>query len=164
MAAILEDERGLMPPEAEQYVEAAFRAALENEGVQNACATVMTVDNEEIRLLNKRMRGVDSVTDVLSFPNLRYADGALLRDHPSLLKRAYDPSLRAHYLGDIAINIDRARLQAEEYGHSVNREICYLCVHALLHLCGYDHMTDADKALMRMREEEIMAKIGLVRE
>ena len=140
-------------------VEAAVYRA---EGIENAAAGVKIVDDEAIHALNREARGVDAPTDVLSFPAVSYPSGTA-RDHKRLLKREYDPELKACYLGDIVISIDRAKAQAAEYGHSPARELGYLTAHALLHLCGYDHMTDGDKKIMRAMEEKVMADVGLDR-
>ena len=163
MPMLIEDERSLLPPEAEEQIQAAFAAALENEGLPEAYAGLRIVNDEEIRDLNRRMRGVDSATDVLSFPAIQYPAGTVLKDRPALLRKTWEPDPGGYYLGDIALNVSRAREQAAEYGHSVRREIAYLCVHALLHLCGYDHMTEEDKILMRTREKQVMSRIGLFR-
>lgn len=161
MPAIIEDENSRLSAQDEAYIQTAFQAALKNEGAPGAFATVLIVGDEEILELNRRMRNVDSATDVLSFPTLKYPSGGVLLENPQLLRRAYDPDVGGYYLGDIAINVKRAREQAEEYGHSLSRELAYLSVHALMHLCGYDHMTEDDKARMRAREKLVMSEIGL---
>lgn len=113
--------------------------------------SVSFVDNEEIRKLNKEFRNIDSATDVLSFP---------LGENG-----VYDvnPDTGAKLLGDVVISMERAQKQAMEYGHSFEREVCYLTVHSMLHLLGYDHMEPQEKAEMRMKEETVMARIGLER-
>ncbi len=118
------------------------------------------VDGEEIRRLNRELRAIDKVTDVLSFPALDDIKGAEIRaaDHP------YEMDENGELLlGSIAICQDRAKEQAEEYGHSYNRELHYLIVHGIMHCLGYDHMTDGDKAEMREKEEEILSKLGITR-
>ena len=122
---------------------------------------VVFLSPDEIREVNARERGVDAVTDVLSFPA---ADGikgkpVLLSEHPD----CFDGEGRL-YLGDIALCTERAREQAEEYGHSYKRELCYLTVHGVLHCLGYDHEREEDKAEMRAKEEEIMARMNLTRD
>lgn len=107
------------------------------------------VGNEEIRELNNLYRNVDKVTDVLSFP--QYDD---LNEIP---KEGVIP------IGDVVICTEQALLQADEFGHSNERELVYLFVHSICHLLGYDHMEDADKQEMRVKEEEVMAKIQLER-
>ena len=121
---------------------------------------LLFLGEEEIRELNARERGVDSVTDVLSFPAM---DG--IKDKPILAKEHSDciDEEGRLFLGSIAVCRKRAEEQAEEYGHSVEREIFYLIVHGTLHCLGYDHMTDTDKREMREKEEEIMARMNLQR-
>lgn len=113
--------------------------------------SVTFVDNEEIRKLNKEFRNIDSATDVLSFPLGENGE--------------YDvnPDTGAKLLGDVVISMERAQQQAIEYGHSLEREVCYLTVHSMLHLLGYDHMEPQEKAEMRMKEETVMERIGLER-
>lgn len=123
-------------------------------------AEVVLVGEEEIRRLNRGTRGVDAVTDVLSFPALDGIKGKKLQ------KKAFPADIDEEgnlFLGSIAICVKRAEEQAEEYGHSFERELNYLLTHGLFHLLGYDHMTDTDKAEMRGREERVMNKLGLTR-
>lgn len=123
-------------------------------------AEVVLVGEEEIRRLNRETRGVDAVTDVLSFPALDGIKGKKLQ------KKAFPADIDEGgnlFLGSIAICVKRAEEQAEEYGHSFERELNYLLTHGLFHLLGYDHMTDTDKAEMRGREERVMNKLGLTR-
>lgn len=124
-------------------------------------AEIIFADEQEIRRLNRETRGVDAVTDVLSYPSLEDIRGVTLKkaDFPADLDE--DGNI---FLGSIAICTQRAREQAEEYGHSYERELHYLAVHGLLHLAGYDHMTEEDKAVMRPREERVLSKLGLKRE
>jgi probable rRNA maturation factor len=114
----------------------AAKAAAKCEGSKGGVSLLFT-DDEAIKQLNSRYRGVDSATDVLSFP-----------------------SEEEDFLGDIAISVPRARLQAEQYGHPLPREIAFLTVHAMLHLFGYDHIEPADEEKMRARQREILNKAG----
>lgn len=121
---------------------------------------IVTVDEDEIRRLNRELRSVDSVTDVLSFPSLEGIYGK------RLLKRSYPADLDEDgnlFIGSIAVCLKRAAEQAEEYGHSLRREVCYLAVHGICHLLGYDHTGEEDKAAMRDKEERVLAKMGLER-
>ena len=114
--------------------------------------SVRFVDNEMIRALNLQFRGIDSATDVLSFP--LGEDGQ------------YDvnPDTGAFLLGDIVISVPRAMEQAEEYGHSLEREIGFLTVHSTLHLLGYDHVEGGLQAVrMREKEEQVLSQLGLKR-
>ena len=119
------------------------------------------VDGEEIRRLNRELRNTDRVTDVLSFPSLDGIKGLPIRKKEYALDIDEEGNL---CIGSIAICLDRAREQAEEYGHSFNRELHYLIVHGIMHCLGYDHEAEADKAEMREKEEFILSKLGIVRE
>lgn len=113
--------------------------------------SVLLVDDAEIRRLNLQYRGIDSATDVLSFAMM---EG---EDFPELTELDVVP------LGDIVISLERAKAQGEEYGHSFEREVAFLTVHGMCHLLGYDHETEAERKIMREREESVLAKLGLVR-
>lgn len=114
---------------------------------------ITIVDDEEIHVLNREYRNVDRPTDVLSFA-LDEDD----EDEPELLEG------QLHLLGDIIISAETAKRQGEEFGHGLEREIVYLAVHGLLHLLGYDHMEEADKVIMRAKEEEALRAINLAEE
>ncbi len=132
---------------------------------------LLFVSEEEIRALNRRERRVDSVTDVLSFPAMELVPGApvLSEEHGECVEslpcgngeRSEDSRM---YLGSVAICRRRAEEQAEEYGHSLAREIFYLAVHGVLHCLGYDHESDGEKRAMRALEEEVMVRLNLGRE
>lgn len=116
--------------------------------------SVSFVSEEEIRKLNREFRGIDRVTDVLSFP--QYEDRTDMHDAVAGIGFAE--------LGDVVICTKRAEEQAAEYGHSFERELIYLFVHSIMHLFGYDHMEAEEKSVMRDREEEIMRRLGISRE
>ena len=124
-------------------------------------AELVFTDEEGIRKLNAETRGKDAVTDVLSFPNL---DGILEKP----IRKAdfpFDADEEGNlFLGSIVICRKRAAEQAEEYGHSLRRELYYLAVHGLCHLLGYDHETDEDKEQMRARKEKILAAMDIPRD
>ena len=140
-------------------LENAFEGEVESDC--NLAAEIVVVDGEEIQRLNREMRGVDAVTDVLSFPSLDNIRGVMLKkaDYPA----DFDENGNL-FLGSIAICEKRAKEQAEDFGHSFLREMNYLACHGLWHLLGYDHMTDEDKPLMREREEKVLLKAGITRE
>ncbi len=108
---------------------------------------VIIVDNDYIHKLNKEYRNIDRETDVISF--------ALEDD------KTFNPEERV--LGDIYISIDKAKSQSEEYGHSLKRELCFLAVHGMLHLLGYDHMEKEDEKVMFGLQEEILDEMGIKR-
>ena len=119
------------------------------------------VSAEEIRELNARTRGVDKVTDVLSFPSLDNIRAKALKKADFPLDIDEEGRL---FLGSVVICKQRAQEQAEEYGHSYLRELTYLLVHGIMHCLGYDHMTDEDKTQMRAMEELVLGKMGITRE
>ena len=118
------------------------------------------VDEEEIRRLNREIRAIDKVTDVLSFPALDLEIGQPIcaKDYPF----ETDEEGRL-MLGSVAICIERAKEQAEEYGHSFERELHYLLVHGIMHCLGHDHISEEEKALMREEEEKVLKKLGITR-
>ena len=132
-------------------IEEAAKACLEMEGVDENLAEISLtfVDMEEIQQLNREYRDTDSVTDVLSFPQFESKDEF--------------PETGEIIMGDVVICTEKAMLQAEEFGHSPEREIIYLFTHSLLHLMGYDHMEEDEKRIMRQKEEAVMDRIDLGR-
>lgn len=131
----------------------AIEATLDFEDFQNSCEVSVTfTDDCGIHGLNKKFRGVDRPTDVLSFPLFDYdGDG----EEPPIDEIVNN-------LGDIVISLERAKAQADEYGHSFKREVAFLCVHSMLHLLGYDHeKSDEDDIEMRSKQTEIMKIMGL---
>ena len=128
------------------------------EGIDpDICEVSITFESEEgIRELNAKYRDIDAVTDVLSFP--MYSNKSeLLRDADEITEGVVIS------LGDVVICVDVAKKQAQEYGHSEQREIVYLFVHSVLHLFGYDHDDENDRADMRKAEEDIMKELGIER-
>ena len=117
--------------------------------LQNVIFNVIIIDNKRIHEINKEYRNIDRETDVISF--------ALEDD-----KTMDEGDVRV--LGDIYISIDKAKSQAEEYGHSLKRELCFLCIHGLLHLLGYDHMEKEEEKIMFGLQEEILDSYGIKRE
>jgi len=138
----------------------AVRTALEHEGVtEKTHVDIMLTDNPHIHEINREQRGVDRHTDVLSFPMNQLVAEAFDPDVCEI-----DPATGRILLGDMVISLEQCRAQAEEFGHSPQREISYLAVHSVLHLLGYDHMDEGEeKAQMRRHEDEIMDKLGLSR-
>lgn len=118
------------------------------------------VDEEEIRRLNRETRNTDKVTDVLSYPAMDGIKGKPLKkkEHPFEIDE--DGNL---FLGSVAVCMKRAEEQAEEYGHSLERELHYLLVHGIMHCLGYDHVTDEERAEMREKEESVLSKMGITR-
>ena len=148
----------------EQTLSRVASACFEAEGIENAGFAVRITDDDTIQALNRDMRGIDRVTDVLSFPTVQFPAGKTARQCPKRLRREYDPYLGCINLGDCVINLNRAREQAEAYGHSLTRELSYLTAHSAFHLMGYDHMTEEDKTTMRSMEEKTLGQLGITRE
>ena len=146
-------------PELEDRVRTVIAAALTAEGMELPCeVNVLFTDDEGIHQINLDMRGVDRPTDVLSFPMFDLVPG----EHPG--EEDADPATGLIPLGDMCISLERTAAQAEEFGHSPEREICYLTVHSVLHLLGYDHLDEGPmKAQMRGREEAILESLGIGR-
>ena len=140
-----------MTPDLRRLVKRAVLAVLDFEDFgRRAEVSVTFTDNEGIHALNREYRNVDRPTDVLSFP---LSDGD-----------DYDTDGDAVLLGDIVISLERAQTQAEEYGHSFEREVAFLTVHSMLHLLGYDHETSPeDERDMFARQDEILISAGMTR-
>lgn len=150
MMIYFEDE-DVISSEMLDMMNKAALACLLQEGIDTDRTelSVTFVSREKIRDLNRSYRGADSVTDVLSFPQYKSV-------------KAF-PQAGTIVLGDVVICRERAQEQAEEFGHSYEREIIYLFTHSVFHLLGYDHMEDAGKKNMRAKEEAVMTRIGLPR-
>ncbi len=137
---------------------------LATEDVHKPCYGFLQItDDEEIHRINLEYRSVDKATDVLSFPAAPFSPSQTAGCREDLLLRQWDPENRACYLGDIIISKDHCAAQANEFGHSFERELAYLTAHALFHLMGYDHMNEEDKSKMRVQEEAALSKAGISR-
>lgn len=137
----------------EDMIVKTAKTALMIEGAEcDVDLSVVVTDNENIREINNEQRNIDKATDVLSFPGYEKEEWESLKESDELI-----------YIGDIVISKEKVVEQAEEYGHSFDREFCYLVAHGMLHLMGYDHMVDEDKVIMRSKEEEVMKKLNLER-
>lgn len=125
---------------------------------------VVFCDEAEIRAVNAQSRGVDAVTDVLSFPAFAPFNGRYVPFTPQNFPHDVDPETDCVSLGSILICRTVAKRQAAEYGHGIEREEGYLFLHGVLHLLGFDHMQAEEKAAMRRAEEYILARAGVRRE
>ncbi len=144
-------KKDFVSTEAKTLVRKACRAALKYEKFEKPAQIDVTfVDDIKIREINREFRDIDKATDVLSFP---LGENGI-----------YDvnPENGACMLGDVVISVDRARAQADLYGHGIEREIAFLTVHSVLHLLGYDHVGgESERKIMRKKEEEILESMGL---
>lgn len=142
-----------------KLIERVYRGALEYFSLPDCFETELSVaEEDEIRQVNAHTRGIDSVTDVLSFPATDFTFPFVRENFDEV-----DPETGNVILGEIMICSARARAQAEEYGHSYERECAYLFLHGLLHLMGFDHVSDEDRAKMREAEENILNQLGVTR-
>ena len=132
-----------------ETVEKVLLHAMDKEKLKDTCFDVIIVDNKYIHNLNKEYRNIDRETDVITFA---------LDDDETVINNS-----GVHILGDIYISIDKAKSQAEEYGHSFLREICFLAVHGFYHLLGYDHMTKEDEEVMFKKQEEVLDEYEIKR-
>lgn len=132
-----------------EEVEKVLYKAMEKEGLENTSFNLIIVDNEYIHELNKTYRNIDRETDVITFA---------LEDEDSLVIGTDE-----RILGDIYISIDKARSQAEEYGHGLLRELAFLAVHGFYHLLGYDHMSQEEEKIMFKKQEEVLTEYGISR-
>ena len=152
-------DSGEFPEENAKALEKAMDGFVDSD-IPLAVEFIFT-NEEEIRRLNRETRNTDKVTDVLSFPALDSIKGKALKKRDFPLEIDDEGNL---LIGSVAVCVKRAEEQAEEYGHSYQRELHYLLVHGIMHCLGYDHLTDEERAEMREREEFILAKLGISRE
>ena len=139
--------------ETNEYVDTALLNkvadyALKSENVDNGVVNIIIVDNKKIKEINNEYRNIDRETDVISFA---------LEDDDTFIE------LPIRVLGDIYISIDKVKSQASEYGHSEMREICFLVVHGILHLLGYDHMNENDELVMFSKQDKILDELDIRR-
>jgi probable rRNA maturation factor len=126
--------------------------------------SMIFIDNDQIRNINREFRSIDRETDVLSFPMLEYPAQKVYKDvYKNHAFENSDLNEGRLVLGDIALSLEKTMEQSKDYGHSFLREAAYLTVHSVLHLLGYDHMEETEKTLMRKREEEILEKFNIIR-
>jgi probable rRNA maturation factor len=148
----------------EELVNKVILACLDYEDCPyEAELSVLFTDDEGIRAINREFRDKDAPTDVLSFPAIEYdvpGDFSGLEDKPA---DYFNPESGELFLGDIVISVDRALLQAEEYGHTIEREMAFLTAHSMFHLFGYDHMEEADAVLMEQKQENVLNMLHISR-
>ena len=125
--------------------------------IKDVCVAVME-ENDTIRSINKEQRDIDRATDVLSFPMLEFDEDGISDDE-------YDMDGELVMLGDIVISMERAREQANEFGHSFLREVAFLTAHSMLHLLGYDHVDDKEgEEIMCEKQERVLTSLGITRD
>ena len=165
MSFYLEEE--VTVPFAFDYKALAERVVafcLEHESFPYEAEVNLTLtDNEGIHRINKEYREIDRPTDVLSFPLLSYEAPGDFSFLEAESEDDFDPDTGEALLGDIIISVDKVQEQAENYGHSQEREFAFLICHSMLHLFGYDHMEESDAALMEAKQREILDAMGITR-
>lgn len=155
-----DDETEALDAGLEDLVRRVAGEALDAEGLGAAVVEITFTGDAAIRALNRRHRGRDAVTDVLSFPLWTAEELRRWRRGEAL---AGAPPGQPLVLGDVVVNVREARRAAERYGHSFERELGFLVVHGILHLAGYDHATPEEEAAMLARTEAVLAPLGLRR-
>ena len=143
--------------EYEPIIKKVIEKCFEEEKIQNSklCMTIILTTPQNIRKVNKEYRNIDKETDVLSFP---------MFEKEELDKKIENNDFEYEdVLGDIVISIEKVKEQAEEYGHSFERELSYMLVHGFYHLMGYDHIKEEDKKIMRPKEEKILKSLEITR-
>lgn len=140
--------------EYEETIKKVLEKCYEQEGLEHSklIITVTLTTPEEIKKINNEYRKIDKETDVLSFPMFEKEE---LEDFEGIIPEP---------LGDIVISIEKVKEQAEEYGHSFERELAYMVVHGFYHLMGYDHIELSDRKIMREKEENILNKLQITRD
>jgi probable rRNA maturation factor len=124
---------------------------------------ILFTNDEEIQQINQEFRQIDAATDVLSFPSIEYetpGDFTMLEEN---VVDWFHPETGELLLGDIVISVDRAKLQAMEYGHSLEREIAFLTAHSMFHLMGYDHMEEDERIRMEEKQKNVLDKLQILR-
>lgn len=165
MALLIDNRQDFLADDYESFFEKVLQQTLKHLELDiQAEVSLLLVNNEEIRQLNREYRDKDYATDVLSFPliELNPFDRT---SYANALEQNVDPGTREVVLGDIVISAEKAIEQAQEYGHSVQRELGFLMVHGLLHLLGYDHEKDSEnEQMMNQLQESILLELNLPRE
>ena len=148
----------------EEVIEAVINKTLETENCPYETEiNVLLTGNGEIHTANKEFRGIDRPTDVLSFPMVDYefpSDFSCVDKNP---ESYLNPETDELLLGDIMISVDKVYEQADEYGHGRKREFAFLIAHSMLHLLGYDHIDEAERKVMEVKQEAILDALGITR-
>ncbi len=152
------------PFPADELLQEVITAVLDSENCPYECEVdVLLTDNASIREINREERQIDAPTDVLSFPLVAFekpSDFDRLEEDLSL----FHPESGELMLGDMVISVDKVFSQAEEYGHSVRRELAFLAAHSTFHLLGYDHETDEERLVMEEKQEALLQELGITRD
>ncbi|WP_105615935.1 rRNA maturation RNase YbeY [Vallitalea okinawensis] len=158
MTLYIENETDFDMDQIEVQIRKVMDTVLDIENVpRNVEISLTYVSTDDIQVINKEHRQKDTPTDVLSFPMVTFVDGQLDYDG------SRNPETDEIILGDIIISLEKAKEQSETYGHSFTREVCFLVAHSMLHLLGYDHLTEDEEQTMITKQKEVMSKVGIER-
>lgn len=147
-----------------EIIEKVISAVLDYEGCPYETeVSVLLTDNASIREINREQRGIDAPTDVLSFPMIEYETPSDFSHVEEAFEDTFDPDTGELMLGDIVVSVEKVVEQAELYGHSQERELAFLVAHSVLHLCGYDHIDEEERAEMEERQRTILDEAGFPR-
>lgn len=153
---VLENQGIQLSEECIRQINAVAARAAALEGVPDASANIVIADDDYLHELNWKFRQIDRATDVLSFPaNELFAPIGQAIEAGADLEQGEEGEL---FLGDIFISLDHAAVQAEEYGNTLEQELCFLAVHGMLHLMGYDHMKEQEEMVMRQKQREVLQR------
>ena len=145
----------------EALLEKVLAKGLEMEKITVPVEISITITTaEEVHRLNLEYRGIDRTTDVLSFPMVEFDSDDI---NACIEQSEWDPDEECAVLGDIILNYGQALVQAEEYGHSMERELAFLTIHSLLHLLGYDHIQEEEEQVMRAHQEQVLEALAITR-
>ena len=164
MTLLIEEEGSLqLPLECEALAEKVIEAALDYEACPyESEVNLLLTMNDEIREMNSNFRNIDRATDVLSFPMVDYEEPGNFDFLEDTLEY-FNPESGELMLGDIVISKEKVISQAEEYGHSIEREYAFLIAHSMLHLMGYDHMEEDERIVMEQKQKEILEQLQILR-
>ena len=166
MTSYVENETGVTFPFAiQELLDKIMETVMDLENCPyETTVNLLLTDNAGIREYNREYRDMDRETDVLSFPNIAFdkeGDFSVVEQDEA---DYFDPDSGELLLGDIILSVDRVKAQAVEYGHSVLREFAFLTTHSMFHLCGYDHMSPQEAAVMEEKQEEVLRRLAIMRD
>lgn len=166
MTSYVENETDVsFPFTMQEILEQIMETVLETENCPyETTVNLLLTDRNGIREYNREYRDLDKETDVLSFPNIPFikaGDFTVVEEDEAAY---FDPDSGELVLGDIILSADHVAAQAQEYGHSLLREFAFLIAHSMFHLCGYDHMTPQEAAIMERKQEEVLEQLKITRD
>ena len=166
MTSYVENETDVsFPFTMQELLEQIMETVLETENCPyETTVNLLLTDRNGIREYNREYRDLDKETDVLSFPNIPFikaGDFTVVEEDEAAY---FDPDSGELVLGDIILSADHVAAQAQEYGHSLLREFAFLTAHSMFHLCGYDHMTPQEAAIMERKQEEVLEQLKITRD